>query len=75
MCVCRCEGAYHNYIILKVGFTAEGKILALELSMYSNAGASVDLTYGVRTFYHVCVCVSVCVLSFSLPLYLYWMLM
>ncbi|BFZ07584.1 hypothetical protein BsWGS_10623 [Bradybaena similaris] len=31
----------------KVGFTPEGKILALDLELYSNAGNSLDLSYAV----------------------------
>ena len=33
---------------LKVGFTEEGDVVALELTLFSNAGASVDLSYAVR---------------------------
>ena len=45
----------------QVGFTAEGKVLALQLDMYSNAGNSLDLSTSImdRALVHCdCACAS-----------------
>lgn len=35
-------------LLLKVGFTSEGRVTVLDLQLFSNGGASVDLSIGVR---------------------------
>lgn len=37
--------AQHN--LLQVGFSSEGKLLALDLQLYSNAGNSLDLSASI----------------------------
>lgn len=41
----------NEVLCLQVGFTTNGKILALEVDMYLNAGASTDQTIGVSKRY------------------------
>lgn len=43
---CAQHGDELNYLI-QVGFTKEGKLLALDLELYNNAGNSVDLSLAV----------------------------
>jgi len=57
----RCEdiqttGQRHPFLInWKVGFTSEGKILALQANLFGNAGYSLDISGGVmdRALAHV----------------------
>ena len=36
-------------ILMQVAFTSDGKITALDLQLFSNGGASLDLSLGVST--------------------------
>ena len=49
------SGGRHPFLgLYKVGFTNEGKIVALDVQLYSNGGISTDLSIGVCfiTFLH-----------------------
>ena len=35
-------------MLMQVGFTKEGQLIALDALLYSNGGAVVDLSYAVR---------------------------
>lgn len=45
------SGMRHPYLgRYKVGFTSEGKLVYLELDIFNNAGYSIDLSIGIRSF-------------------------
>ncbi|KAK7104188.1 xanthine dehydrogenase/oxidase-like isoform X2 [Littorina saxatilis] len=56
------SGTRHPFLgRYRVGFTSEGKILALELDLYANVGSSLDLSIGVmdRALFHADNCYNI----------------